>query len=277
MDLLAQSLCLTLLWFPASACTALGDGPHRPLVPLARSEGLTAEDRTTDVPRPSPERVDVALQAITAPAGDCNSPMILAEFFPDPSRVPDGVGEYLELYNPGATPVRLNGWRLTDLRRDSHVLSSEAPLVVAPGGVFVVGPELDERANGNVAIDYRYDRFHLSNKSDRIRLEDACGAVVFDVVYPTDPGLPEVRAGRSIELTRLAGPGKAAGWQQSRTKMRRGDHGTPGKVPFSTGDPVVKQPPSGAAAKDRQEPVVERTVGRNNSLEGRARPVEHKP
>lgn len=261
MDALVQSVCMFFVWFGPSACTSLDSAlpPHPPDAPPL----------TADTPRPD------LVEAIVQPAGDCSKALVLTEFFPDPARVPDGAGEYLELYNAGADPVTINGWRLTDLRRDSHVITSPEPIVLPPGAVFVLGTERDERSNGGVRVDYPYDHFHLSNKSDRVRLEDACGVAVFDVVYPTDPGLPEVRAGRSIELAQAPAAGKTAAWQTSRSRMKRGDHGSPGVVPFARPSPAARPKERSDRSERGEKPLLKETIGRDQSTKDRMRLVEH--
>ena len=126
--------CAFLVWPVPTACSRLEEAPpRRPDSVAVPSDGFgwPPDALLIDVP-------DV-------PPGECGGVLWLTEFLPDPKRVSDRAGEYVEIYNPGDAPVAINGWRLSDLRRDSHVIRADVPVLVPPGGVLVLWPERDAR------------------------------------------------------------------------------------------------------------------------------------
>ena len=50
--------------------------------------------------------------------------VVITEIMQDPASVADGLGEWFEVYNPGNTPVDLNGWTFEDGNTDSFVVSA---------------------------------------------------------------------------------------------------------------------------------------------------------
>jgi hypothetical protein len=159
---------------------------------------------------------------------DCGRAVYVTEFYINPKRVKDRMGEFIELYNADDVAVRLNGWRLTDLAGDSHIISPPDTLTIAPGQFLVLGLNADRESNGGIPVDYQYAGFNLSNDADRVRLEDPCGDPVFDVSYPLPRNWPKHRAGHSIELFTNPASGKRPQWKRSRHRLKSGDYATPG-------------------------------------------------
>lgn len=226
--------------------------PPRPLLDVhARSGQPGSHDRPTSPPRTTvPTSVPVA--TATSDRARCGKVVRLTEFMADPKRVTDRAGEWIELSNPGILPVDLDGWRLTDGRRDSHLIRVSGGLTIPPGGSIVLGLEFDGRLNGGVQVDYRYEGFHLSNESDRIRLDDPCGEAVVDVIYPTDDDFPKARPGRSMEATRLRERDIPTGWKTATDRLAGGDYGTPGATKVKWPSPKVIAPQVDASAPDLQ-------------------------
>jgi hypothetical protein len=85
--------------------------------------------------------------------------------------------EWIELYNPGADPIDLEGWRLTD---DGDI---DVPLrgTLLPGSYFLL-----ERTDDDTVSDIPADGIYagsLSNGGERLRLRDPSGGSI-DVVNP---------------------------------------------------------------------------------------------
>ena len=179
------------------------------------------------------------------PAMNCGGRVVLTELLPDPKRVSDRTGEYVELFNPGEVAVPLNGWRITDLQRDSHVITSEGTISVPAHGFLVLGASADRDANGGIPVGYAYSDFHLSNEADRVVLENPCGDTVVDVRYPTAGNWPKHKAGRAIEL--VSPPSEAPTWRLASRRMPSGDLGTPGSAGWA---PATRAPsPRGTPAR----------------------------
>ena len=201
----------------------------------------------------------------------CDQILYLTEIQTNPRHVSDRDGEFIELYNPGPGAVSLAGWRLTDLRKDEHIVSSTASFTIQPGAFAVLGPNADPNQNGGHRVDYQYDHFHLSNEADRIVLQNACGDISVDVKYP-DEGWPRMRAGRSLERSAPPAADQRAQWRRSRHRLHSGDYGTPGFAPWAedrppatrpehrspAAEPATPHPPSRAATASRAHPVDER-------------------
>jgi hypothetical protein len=167
------------------------------------------------------------------PKMDCNKTIFVTELYIDPKRVKDRMGEFIEIFNGDKVPVTLNGWRLTDLAGDSHIIGTEQPFTLKPGAFGVLGVNANAENNGGIRVDYQYQRFNLSNDADRVRLEDPCGNPVFDVSYPLPRNWPKHRSGYSIELTVDPRSNKRPKWRRSRHRLKSGDYATPGFAPWA--------------------------------------------
>ena len=65
--------------------------------------------------------------------------LVITEIMNDPNATTDEVGEWVEVYNPGATPLDLRGLRLSNSRAQATTLPTTAPAaVIAPGGYAVL-------------------------------------------------------------------------------------------------------------------------------------------
>jgi len=207
---------------------AIACSPRKNLIeePLPKRAQITNEGALT--------APDLAKAASPPPAitGDCNSPIYVTEIFADPKRVLDRFGEFIELYNASDKPVKLNGWRLSDLGADSHVIAGSSPVHIAPRSFLVMGQSSDRERNGGIAVDYAFQGFNLSNSADRVRLEDPCGNLIFDLSYPTARGWPKHRSGRSVEQTADPHRGEQSRWRLARNRLPGGDRATPGFAPW---------------------------------------------
>lgn len=146
--------------------------------------------------------------------------LVVSEFLADPVAVSDTAGEWFEIFNTTASPVDLNGLSIADDGSNLDDIDGGGPLLVPPGGYFLLARNDDPAVNGGVVPDYVYSGFSLSNGGDEILiLHD--GTEIFRLVY--DSAL--VAPGVSTELIAL--PDTYALTPGTLT-FGAGDVGTPG-------------------------------------------------
>ncbi len=118
--------------------------------------------------------------------------VVIAELLPDPSAVSDARGEWIEIRNDSAEPVRLNGWSLAGQEDELHPLELAEDTVLAPGGIWLMARSDQPAENGQVVPDYIYAGVDLVNGADRVALLDALGnevdVVEYTVDWPTESG-----------------------------------------------------------------------------------------
>jgi hypothetical protein len=128
------------------------------------------------------------------------APVVINEVHRDPAAVTDSVGEWIELYNAGDSPIDVSGWTLRDDGSDAHRISPSAPLVIAPHGYLVLGRERSTALNGGAQVDYSYGLdLILYNSADELSLLDAALAPVDRVEWSAGDAFPEV-AGATMSL-----------------------------------------------------------------------------
>jgi hypothetical protein len=157
-------------------------------------------------------------------ANSCEQPpappaLLISEIMRNPAVVGDSVGEWIEIHNPTATDVDLEGWAIDDRASDFHIIRGS--LVVGAGGYVVIGRSTDTARNGGAPVDYSYrGSFVLGNGADSIALLDAHGLTVDEVSW--DRGATWIRPnGASMALV----DGR---WCESGPQFGSGDRGTPG-------------------------------------------------
>ena len=108
-------------------------------------------------------------------------------------------GEFIELYNKGASAVNMSGWRITD------GVSFRFPegTVVSPGAYVIIAANksVTGAAFPQARIIGQYSG-NLSNNNELLRIEDAWGNLVDEVHYHTGGDWPEKAGGlgSSLEL-----------------------------------------------------------------------------
>ncbi len=125
-----------------------------------------------------------------------NIDVVINEIMADPpSNQRDG--EFIELYNRGAAPVNLGGWKLDDAVNFTFPPGTTIP----PGGYLVVGANsawLNANYSGLTATgDWSGS---LRNSGDRVRLEDADDNLVDQVDYRFGGEWPELAGGNGSSL-----------------------------------------------------------------------------
>ncbi len=125
--------------------------------------------------------------AAGVPMPSAEGELLITEVHADPL-TGGTAGEWFEVHNPTAAPLRLGGCELSDLGTNSHVIAADgaSDVVVPPGGFLVLGRIADPTLNGGVPVDYAYGSgMTLNNTGDQIIL--TCGTVEVDqVAYDKD-------------------------------------------------------------------------------------------
>ncbi len=67
--------------------------------------------------------------------------LMITEIMQNPFAVSDAAGEWFEVFNPTASPINMNGWKIKDDGTDIHTIASA--LIVPAGGFAVLGIEFN--------------------------------------------------------------------------------------------------------------------------------------
>ncbi len=181
--------------------------------------------------------------------------VVINEIMQNPDAVTDANGEWLELYNAGASSVDIGGWTLRDDGSDSHVIAGS--LVIPAGGYAVLGRNGDPGTNGGYTPDYVYSGFTLANTVDEIVLEDGNGAIVDRVDYTgTSPWPNPTGASMELAATNLdnnVGSNWALATTRGGSYSGAGDFGTPGAANGSGGGGDITPPTVAVSAPDGGE------------------------
>ena len=158
--------------------------------------------------------------------------LVITEVMQNPNAVSDATGEWFEIFNPGVTPIDIDGFILSDLGTESHTISNGGPLLVPAGGFMVLGINSDILTNGGVVVDYQYSAFNLANGDDEIVITMPDGITIVDqIAYDGGAVWPDP-TGKSMTLH----PNKmntidndfGYNWYEGITPYGSGDLGTPG-------------------------------------------------
>ncbi|HZF67714.1 MAG TPA: DNA/RNA non-specific endonuclease [Gemmatirosa sp.] len=207
---------------------------------------------------PTAERPSAALDG----AADVPT-LVVTEVMPDPTKVLDTAGEWIEIYNPGDAPVDLRGWQLasgptvvtaTTPPSERHTIA--VSVVVPARGLVVLGTNADPALNGGVSEAYAYGGAITLNNSttDWLTLKRPDGTLADSVAYSpsTVTGTTRVvgtptytpRAGFSRLAVDL-GAGHAilsdpAAWRNATDaeSYGAGDRGTPGSGTYGPAVPA---------------------------------------
>ena len=186
--------------------------------------------------------------------------LLITEIMVVPQKVGDVDGEWVEVFNPTATQLDLNGWTLKDKGFNTHLIASSdgKPVIVPAGGYAVLAANGDQLKNGGAEAVYAYgnNNFQLSNLVDSVILE-CNGKVIDEVSYwlkgalcdgPNNPPGCETNGfeaciGKSQNLepsqTEKDKNDKPDAWCCAKGPFGLGDFGTPGKPNPSCVNPCV--------------------------------------
>jgi endonuclease G len=175
-----------------------------------------------------------------ASAQDETPTLVITELMADPSAVLDEVGEYIEVFNPGASAVDMQGWRLISNGTENHTVASS--FVVPPCGVAVLVRN-GTAANGGITGGYVYGTNVTlnNNTTDFIVIKRADNSLVDSVSYsvrtaagavstPTytpSAGIARVLVDPAVDNTNVAGNSNWINTPAGST-YGAGDRGTPG-------------------------------------------------
>ncbi|MBI1397738.1 MAG: PEP-CTERM sorting domain-containing protein [Betaproteobacteria bacterium] len=153
--------------------------------------------------------------------------IVISEIMNDPSRVSDTAGEWVELYNPLAVDIDLNGLLVESQNGgnvESFTISGTGP--VGPGAYFVLARNADPAVNGGVTADFAWGTaLSLGNGTDFLRLSTPEGTLLAQTSWISST------SGRSMELNSGTLPLLVqSNFVPASTPYGVGDFGTPGSL-----------------------------------------------
>ena len=188
--------------------------------------GTTPEPRT-EMSLPDPTNTFSARFEAVPPSLPDHPAIVITEFQYHPDSKEDS-GDWIELHNPGESPVSTTGWILRDEQADSEYVLPESSL--APGAYLVLCQDLlrFRRLHPAVTNSLGNFPFGLDNAGDTIRLYEATGAPVLELNYDDAPPWP-VEAdgtGHTLQLIDV----RAFSTQPAVWRKSPGVKGTPGQA-----------------------------------------------
>ena len=157
--------------------------------------------------------------------------VVIDELMGDPlAALSESYGEWFEVYNYGAEPVSLGGWKIrSGGQQPDHTITGD--VVVAPGAYVVLGRAAYGSNNGYAPVSYNYFTGSTSttiwlDANDWLALKDPAGNRVDSVAWTA---LPQgaTRALRDLSADNTDVDGSA--WGYSTRSFGSGDFGTPGE------------------------------------------------
>jgi hypothetical protein len=149
-------------------------------------------------------------------------------------------GDWVELHNSTAQAIDLRGWRMA---HGLHEFVFRENTVVAPGGYLVVCQNSFWFKNfhpgaGALAADFHFD---LNNKSGKIALYDAAGALVHSVRYTDSRPFPPLADGQgaTVELSQGKQGNLPTDWRESHVLL--GSPGEPNSLPPDVSELYVNE------------------------------------
>jgi hypothetical protein len=147
--------------------------------------------------------------------------------------------EFIELYNAGATPMNLAGYRLAN-----GVEMTIASGTLAPGEYAVVVRNVDAFANRygtspKVLGEWRGtpEDYRLANGGETVELVDASGSILLNFAYDDADGWPVEADGGGPSLVIVDPAGPAADWNLPTSwRASTAEFGSPGSDDLVTGD-----------------------------------------
>jgi len=173
---------------------------------------------------------------------------------PDPSAVPDNLGEFIEVTNLEPQPVNLRGWQLIDGGGRSHTITAD--LWLDPGAYGVLTRGDAGALAGYAHSDYQFTTLQLGNTSGGVALYapgSATGAPPVDAVLWGSGATLSVQPGASFERTDLF----SRAWVIATTPWNatHADKGSPGAASAPAGTPSPTVTPTSIATPTATPPT----------------------
>lgn len=165
----------------------------------------------------------------TPPGGDPETgELVINELMGEPANAESASwGEWFEVFNPGTSPVDLQGWTIASGGQPHHVIGSS--VIVPAGGYVVLGRGADNTRNGGVDIDYNYFTGSSTtiwlDASDWLVLRNGTGATADSVAWTgLARGATSGVRDAAIANANVGGDN----WGYATVQFGAGDFGTPG-------------------------------------------------
>ena len=156
--------------------------------------------------------------------------IVINEVMQNPAALSDTDGEWFEVYNAGAGAVDMNGWTISDLGFDSHVITNGGPLVINPGEYKVFVRNATAMVAEGVAVFYNYTGITLGNSDDELILTDTGAVVQNSIAWDGGPVWPDP-TGYSMQWSGMGLNDDGANWADRwAPSFGSGDRGTPGSA-----------------------------------------------
>ena len=121
----------------------------------------------------------------------------------------------------------MNGWTISDLGFDSHVIDNAGPLVIGPGEYKVFVRNAVAMAGEGVTAFYEYSGITLGNSDDELILTDGAAVQQAAIAWDGGPVWPDP-TGASMQWNLLGPYDEGQYWSYQGTFFGSGDQGTPG-------------------------------------------------
>ena len=173
--------------------------------------------------------LDVASPETIALLSEINvGELLITEIMQDPEQADDWRGEWIEIYNPSAVSIDLDGLQLVSTTEAGITISGS--LILPPEEFALLAPSGSLILNGGISVDYiyNYNDFKLSETED---IEISYDGAVFDSIsYQSGEG--NILVGNSLSLMPQYFDEQANdnqdNWCVSSSTFGHGDLGTPG-------------------------------------------------
>lgn len=116
--------------------------------------------------------------------------LIITEVMNNPAAVSDANGEWFEVFNPGNSPIDMNGWTIKDDDSDSHLISGS--LIVPAKGFAVLGNNDNTASNGGYLCNYTFSDFYLANGGDELEILRPDNSQADKISWDGGPGWPDL-------------------------------------------------------------------------------------
>ncbi len=153
--------------------------------------------------------------------------VLISEAMMDPAEVANGLGQWIEIHNPGEAPFNCQGLVIVTASGSFHVISPGQERLIQGGERLVLGRNGDVSMNGGAAVDYVYGGdVTMDPERDAVILLQ--GAYLVDMLV-FGPDLVPVIPGAAMSMEPGNEEALARHWCPSRTNYGDlGNFGTPG-------------------------------------------------